>query len=210
MELAGAESIGLGAPAEAGSLAEAALIRAAQRRDPDAFEQLVRLHERNVLRLAMNLMRSPEDARDAYQEAFLKVYRKLDTFRFDCAFSTWLYRIATNACLDLMRRKGARKEYTVGERDDDAAPNPLSLAADARADADPGRSLEGRRLSARIEAALGELTAQERTVFELRHFEGLRLRAIGETIGVSEEAAKNSLFRATRKLRAALGGEREG
>ena len=84
---------------------EAALIRAAQRGDQDAFEQLVRSYDQGVLRLAMNLLRSPEDANDVYQEAFLRVYRNLHSFRFDCSFHTWLYRIVTNLCLDQMRKR---------------------------------------------------------------------------------------------------------
>src|ERR1035441_11087814 len=72
------------------------LVRAAQRGDQDAFEQLVRAYDRSVLRLAMNLLRSPEDARDVYQEALLRVYRSLDTFRFDCHFKTLLNRICPN------------------------------------------------------------------------------------------------------------------
>src|SRR5579864_6534400 len=87
-----------------------ALIRAAQAGDQDAFEQLVRVYDQSVLRLAMNLLRSPEDARDVYQEAFLRVYRNLDKFRFDCSFHTWLYRIVTNLCLDQMRKRKVRKE----------------------------------------------------------------------------------------------------
>src|SRR6478609_10866838 len=86
------------------------LIRAAQRGDQDAFEQLVRAYDQSVLRLAMNLLRSPEDARDVYQEAFLRVYKNLDSFRFDCSFHTWLYRIVTNLCLDHMRKRKVRKE----------------------------------------------------------------------------------------------------
>src|ERR1019366_9208627 len=81
------------------------LIRAAQAGDQDAFEQLVRTYDQSVLRLAMNLLRSPEDARDVYQEAFLRVYRNLHAFRFDCSFHTWLYRIVTNICLDQLRRR---------------------------------------------------------------------------------------------------------
>src|SRR5580692_1409906 len=86
------------------------LIRAAQRGDQDAFEQLVRTYDQSVLRLAMNLLRSPEDARDVYQEAFLRVYRNLHSFRFDCSFHTWLYRIVTNICLDQLRKRKVRKE----------------------------------------------------------------------------------------------------
>src|SRR3954467_12527933 len=86
------------------------LIRAAQRGDQDAFEQLVRAYDQSILRLAMNLLRSPEDARDVYQETFLRVYRNLANFRFDCAFHTWIYRIATNLCLDQLRKRKVRKE----------------------------------------------------------------------------------------------------
>src|SRR5882762_10237149 len=86
------------------------LIRAAQSGDQDAFEQLVRTYDQSVLRLAMNLLRSPEDARDVYQEAFLRVYRNLHAFRFDCSFHTWLYRIVTNICLDQLRKRKVRRE----------------------------------------------------------------------------------------------------
>src|ERR1017187_8975026 len=86
------------------------LIRAAQRGDQDAFEQLVRAYDQSALRLAMNLLRSPEDARDVYQEAFLRVFRSIDSFRFDCSFHTWLYRIVTNICLDYLRKRKVRKE----------------------------------------------------------------------------------------------------
>ena len=89
---------------------EAALIRAAQAGDQDAFAQLVYAYDQSVLRLAMNLLRSPEDARDVYQEAFLRVFRNLNNFRFDCSFHTWLYRIVTNLCLDQMRKRKVRRE----------------------------------------------------------------------------------------------------
>src|ERR1700710_2253030 len=91
-------------------LDEAGLIRAAQRGDHDAFEKLVRTYDRSVLRLAINLLRSPDEARDVYQEAFLKVFRNLHQFRFDCSFHTWLYRIVTNVCLDHLRRRKVRRE----------------------------------------------------------------------------------------------------
>ncbi len=204
MELAKAESLRLGTEAAPAPYSEEALIRAAQQKDPDAFEQLVRLYDRSVLRVTMNLLRSPEDARDAYQEAFLKAYRRLETFRFQCSFHTWIYRIATNVCLDHLRRKSVRKEHAVDDRDDQQGLNPLQNAADASVQGDPDRVLTGRELSDRIRAALEDLSPKERTVFELRHYEGMRLKAIGEVIGISEEAAKNSLFRATRKLRVAL------
>jgi RNA polymerase sigma-70 factor (ECF subfamily) len=204
MELANTESIGLNAKPESAARSETALIEAAQKKDPAAFEELVRLYERSVLRLATNILRSPEDAHDAYQEAFLKAFRKLDTFRFQCSFHTWIYRITTNVCLDQLRRKGVRKEIGVDDRDDLRGNNPLQNAPEVRIEGNPDRALRGQELSARIETALADLSPNERLVFELRHYDGMRLRAIGESVGISEEATKNSLFRATRKLRTAL------
>ena len=181
------------------------LIRAAQRGDQGAFEQLVRAYDQSVLRLAMNLLRSPEDARDVYQEAFLRVYRNLHTFRFDCSFHTWLYRIVTNICLDQLRRRKVRKEESaVMETGDGPLDRIDSFEEDAPA-ADPERSMWNRELKDKIEGALRELTPRERMVFELRHYQGLRLRNIGEALGTTEEAAKNCLFRATQKMRSALG-----
>src|SRR5262245_38124681 len=86
-------------------LEEAELIRAVQRGDQDAFEVLVRSYDQSVLGLAMNLLRSAEDARDVYQEAFLRVYKNIHNFRFDCSFHTWLYRIVTNICFDYLRKR---------------------------------------------------------------------------------------------------------
>jgi RNA polymerase sigma-70 factor (ECF subfamily) len=198
------------APAAVGArlspkLDEASLIRAVQRGDQDAFEQLVRAYDQSVLRLAVNLLRSQEDARDVFQEAFLRVFRSIDSFRFDCSFHTWLYRIVTNICLDYLRKRKVRKEEPAVV---DTPEGPLDRMNDFEEDAphaDPERNMWNRQLGQRIEGALGELTPRERMVFELRHYQGLRLRNIGEILGTSEEAAKNCLFRATQKMRAVLG-----
>jgi RNA polymerase sigma-70 factor (ECF subfamily) len=184
---------------------ESALIRAAQAGDQHAFEQLVRQYDRDVLRLALNLLRSPEDANDIYQEAFLRVFRNLHNFRFDCSFHTWLYRIVTNLCLDALRKRRVRKEETTVVETSDGVLDRMDTVEEPRADGDPQRQLMSRQLDSRIRQVLEGLTARERMVFELRHFQGLRLRAIGEMLGTTEEAAKNCLFRATQKMRAALG-----
>jgi RNA polymerase sigma-70 factor (ECF subfamily) len=181
------------------------LIRAAQRGDQNAFEQLVRAHDQSVLRLAMALLRSPEDARDVYQEAFLRVYRNLDSFRFDCSFHTWLYRIVTNICLDQLRRRKVRREESAVVETSDGPLDRMETFEEETALANPERTLWNRQLQQRIENALQDLTPRERMVFELRHYQGLRLRNIGEMLGTTEEAAKNCLFRATRKMRAVLG-----
>jgi len=164
----------------------------------------VRTYDQSVLRLAVNLLRSPDEARDVYQEAFLKVYRNLHQFRFDCSFHTWLYRIVTNVCLDHLRRRKVRKEEsTVVETPEGLVDRVAQLTEEGPA-SNPERQMWNSELSHRIAVALEGLTPRERTVFELRHYEGLRLRAIGDILGTSEEAAKNCLFRATQKMRLSL------
>ena len=189
----------------AARLDEAALIRAAQGGDSAAFEQLVRSYDQSVLRLAYNLLRSSEDASDIYQETFLRVFRNLHSFRFDCSFHTWLYRIVTNLCLDHLRKRKVRREEPTVVTTADGPLDRMDSVAEERVDGNPQRSLISGELKVRIQEVLNQLTPRERMVFEMRHFQGMRLRAIGEVLGTSEEAAKNCLFRATQKMRAALG-----
>ena len=184
---------------------EETLIRAAQRGNADSFEQLVRSYDGPVLRMAINLLRSEEDARDVYQEAFLRVYRNLPKFRFDCSFSTWLYRIVSNLCLDQLRKRKTRREEAASVPTADGELDRLQSLPEMRADVDPERSLLSSEVSNRVAETMDQLTPRERLVFEMRHYQGMRLRAIGESLGVTEEAAKNCLFRATQKMRTALG-----
>src|SRR5438477_10605638 len=144
---------------------EPELIRAAQRGDHRAFEQLVRLYDQNVLRLALNLLRSPEDARDIYQEAFLRVYKNLHTFRFDCTFHTWLYRIVTNLCLDALRKRKVRREETTVVETTDGYLDRMDTVEESRAGGDPERRLLSEQLQSRIGNGLAAMTARERTAW---------------------------------------------
>jgi RNA polymerase sigma-70 factor (ECF subfamily) len=185
--------------------AEALLIREAQAGSRTAFDALVRQYDQAVLRLALRLTGSEQDAQDIHQEAFLKAYRYLANFRFECSFYTWIYRIATNLCLDHLRRRKSRREdqsVLVDARGEEM--DLLSNVSDDRSGANPARELERKVLAERIQDALGQLTPRERMVFELKHYQGLKLRAIGEMLETTEETAKNTLFRATRKLRGRL------
>jgi len=190
---------------------EAGIIREAQGGSRAAFEELVRRYDRQVLRLAMNLTRGTEDARDLYQESFLKVYKNLDRFRFQCSFYTWLYRVVTNVCLDHLRRRNTRREAQAptlrrgGPGDAADSLDFFEVQQEQRPHADPERRLLGLEIGQQIAAALGELSPRERMVFELKHYQGMKLRAIAEVLATSEETVKNGLFRATRKLRARLG-----
>jgi RNA polymerase sigma-70 factor (ECF subfamily) len=183
---------------------ELALIRRAQEGDRAAFDGLVRLYDQNVLRLAMQVVRSPEEARDLYQEAFLKVYRSLHRFRLDARFSTWLYRVVMNVCLDHLRRQKVRKEVQTPEGQDGDTEY-FQTVPDDRPALDPERAMRAKEIARRIEQALARLNPRERLVFELRHYQGMKLRDIGDQCGTSEQTIKNCLFRATQKLRVELG-----
>jgi RNA polymerase sigma-70 factor (ECF subfamily) len=186
---------------------EQALVRKAQAGDRLAFEDLVRRYDRDVLRLALNLVHRPEDARDIYQEGFLRAYRNLHRFRFECSFYTWLYRIVTNVALDHLRRRTTRREEQAPaaiEPDGSTPRDFFDRQAELSARANPEKQLLGQELGRHIEEAMKRLSPRERMVFELKHHQGLRLRAIGDLLGTSEDTVKNSLFRATRKLRETL------
>jgi RNA polymerase sigma-70 factor, ECF subfamily len=188
-----------------GRIDDTLLVREAQRGNRAAFEELVRHYDQAVLRLAMHLTGSDHEAQDVYQEAFLKAYKSIGNFRFECSFYTWIYRIVTNLCLDHLRKKQVRKEDApvatdaAGEQYD-----VLDQVPDGRAGANPEKDLMRRELGTRIGRALEKLTPRERMVFELKHYHGLKLRTVGEVLNTTEETAKNTLFRATQKLRGAL------
>ena len=188
-----------------------ALIERAQGGDREAFEALVHRYDRDVLRIALNVLHKTEDARDVYQEAFLKIYKNLPRFRFECSFYTWMYRVVTNVCLDHMRRRASRPEdqspeYAANMNGDAPSTDFFDQQRETGAASDPERRLMGLEIGQRISIALDRLTPRERMVFEMKHYQGLKLRAIGEALGTTEETVKNSLFRATRKLRAQLEG----
>jgi RNA polymerase sigma-70 factor (ECF subfamily) len=201
------------AEADLAQFTDQQVIERAQAGDRAAFEELVHRYDRDVLRLALNLLHSPEDARDVYQEAFLKIYRNLHRFRSECSFYTWIYRIVTNVCLDHLRRRRSRPEDQAPEllnssRDSAVASDFFDRQSNIRAQENPEHNFLGQEIGVRIDKALESLSARERLIFEMKHYQGLKLRAIGEALGTTEETVKTSLFRATRKLRAQLEGIR--
>jgi len=186
---------------------ECFLVREVQGGNQAAFEQLVHAHDQAVLRLALRITGSESDAQDIHQEAFLKVYTKLAGFRFECSLSTWIYRIVTNLCLDHLRRNRNGRENIAIEGDVEGEEyNLLDQLHDDRAAHNPEQQLLGRELGTQISSALQTLTPRERMVFELKHFQGLRLRTVGQILNTSEASIRTSLFRATQKLRFRLAG----
>jgi RNA polymerase sigma-70 factor, ECF subfamily len=181
------------------------LIREAQKGNAEGFAELVRRYDKPVLRLALHFTRSERDAQDAYQDTFLKAYRNITRFRFECSFYTWIYRIAVNVCLDHIRRKRNQNEVsTIQYSSDGQSRDLLDYLPDHRPRGNPERSVLNRELTINISRALEKLSPRERVVFELKHFQGMRLRTVAGILEITEGTAKNRLFRATRKLRLAL------
>src|SRR4051794_28733173 len=181
---------------------ECSLVREAQSGNHAAFAQLVQAHDETVLRVALRITGSQSEAQDIYQEVFLKVYKKLGCFRFDSSLSTWISRITTNTCLDYLRKARHRRESdTIKVCFDGTEKDLLDQVADDRPANDPERELLRTELRAYIVCALRQLTPQERIVFDMKHFQGMKLRAVGEILNTSEGSVKTCLIRATRKLR---------
>jgi RNA polymerase sigma-70 factor (ECF subfamily) len=195
-------------PASSSALDDTILVRRAKQGDTAAFEELVRNYDRSVLRLAMHLTDSTEEAQDIYHQTFLDAYRNIRRFRFECSFYTWIYRIATNLCCDYLRRKQVRYPYAYSERysneNDVLEETQHDRASDQRSGASRERSSLNGALRKQIRRALNTLSARERLVFELSHYEGLKLQTVASILSTTENTVKNSLVRATHKLRLRL------
>jgi RNA polymerase sigma-70 factor, ECF subfamily len=180
---------------EAGSAVERA-----RSGDSDAFRLLVEQHSRAVFRLAFRMTGNEQDAEDVVQETFLRAYRQLDKYEARSSFSTWLYRIASNYSLDLIRmRKRHEDKRQRGKADERDILQTIPVNAPG-----PDRIAHSNQVQARVNEALKELSDQERTAFVLRHFEGLSIDEIGQALGTGTNATKHSIFRAVQKLRRSL------
>jgi RNA polymerase sigma-70 factor (ECF subfamily) len=173
-------------------LVDATVIEQVLGGDSDAFRLLVDRHTRPLYRLAYRITRNANDADDVVQETFLRAYRHLGSFDARSSFGTWLYRIATNVGLDLLRRRRGNEET---ELDTEAEQQPQVGAHDV---------LDRLSLSQALDHGMQNLTGRERTAFVLRHYEGMSIAEIGEVLGTETNATKNTIFRAVRKLRQVL------
>jgi RNA polymerase sigma-70 factor, ECF subfamily len=179
-------------------LAAIARVRAG---DGEGFRTLVDRHSRSVFRLAYRMTGNEADAEDVVQETFLRAYRQLASYEERSSFSTWLYRIAANYALDMIRSKRRQVEQQ-SPQDEQGRDMFDQIAADVPAQ---DRLLFNSEVQRRFKSAMRELTDQERAAFEMRHFEGLSIEQIGAVLDLGDSATKNSIFRAVRKLRGALG-----
>jgi RNA polymerase sigma-70 factor (ECF subfamily) len=176
----------------------AAVLDRARQGDGEAFRALVERHSRSVFRLAFRMTGNEQDAEDVVQESFIRAYRQLGRFESRANFGTWLYRIAANCAVDLMRARQARHDMVRGESLDETASTATSnLPA-------PDRLAESAEIQQRVAKALDALSPLERAAFTLRHYEGRSIDEISRTLNLGTSAAKHSVFRAVKKLRAAL------
>lgn len=178
---------------------DATAIARARTGDSDAFRSLVERHSRNVFRLAFRMTGNENDAEDIVQETFLKAYKQLNRYESRSSFGTWLFRIAANCSLDLIRSRKHRQEVAMV---DDEERDTLAIVPSPAPG--PDRLALSKEVGRRVTEAMAELSAQERTAFVLRHFEGLSIDQISSMLGVGGNAAKHSIFRAVQKLRRAL------
>jgi RNA polymerase sigma-70 factor, ECF subfamily len=180
------------------------LVMQAQRGDMNAFEQLVVRHDKRVLTIAAGYVNSADDAKDIYQEVFLRVYKSLPKFQFKSEFSTWLYRITTNVCLSHRARKNKQTHASLdhGLEDEDGQSNLLkdSLSHPATAD----QQTHDAEIRLRVEHALKKLSPRQRMVFTMKHYEGYKLKEIAVMMKCKEGTVKKYLFEATTRLRKQL------
>ena len=176
------------------------LVRRVLAGDTDAFEGLVAAHSRAVYGLAFRVTGNAAAAEDAVQETFLRAFRFLARFDQRAGFGTWLHRIAVNAAIDQTRRTRRERAARVDLPDEGAQ----ALAEFPTGDAGPERQALDAEIRRRTEHALAELSPAERAAFVLRHYEGRSIAEISSTLGKRDNATKQSIFRAVRKLRAAL------
>ena len=166
--------------------------------DPEAFRKIVEGHSHRLFRVAYRLTGSEANADDVVQETFLRAYRNIHRFDARSQVGTWLYRIAVNCSIDLMRKESRRMaRETSAEK--------VELASLETTEPLPDRLAESGELGAMVDGVLRQLSPTERTAFVLRHFEGYTSVEIGRLLGLRPGATRNAVFRAVRKLRSSLG-----
>ena len=178
------------------ALQERQWVEAARKGDQAAFEQLVRAYEKRVFALTLRMCGSPEDAAEAAQETFLAVWQGLGSFRGEASFSTWLYRLASNACVDFLRREN-RHRAAAGPSIDDEEMN-LEVSDPAPT---PQEAAERAELRSQVEAGLRELPPEYRQVLILREIHQLSYEEIGQALCLDSGTVKSRISRGRKRLR---------
>lgn len=181
-----------------------ALMERFRQGDARAFERLLSKHEKGVYNFIYRMMRHEETANDLLQETFLRVVKNAQRYSPKAKFTTWLYTIARNQCIDAMRRAKHRRHRSLDQKMGRDADGPTLM------DKLPGRSADGfsrtdaREMTVRIEAAVEQLSDEQREVFVMRQFRNLKFKEIAEVIGVSENTIKSRMRYALENLRLVL------
>ena len=180
---------------------ELTIIRRVQHGDTESFSLLVAAYEKNVFNVALQMTGNREDAQDMAQEAFLKAYNSLSSFRGDSKFSSWLYRIVSNVCLDFRRRQSRRPSASLTVEDDDGETLQLDIADESQS---PETLLERKLTRDAVRRGLQELPEEQRQILLLREIEGLSYDEIAEAMDLEPGTVKSRIFRARKKLCAFL------
>lgn len=171
----------------------------------DRFSALVRRQQRRASRIAYHFLRDAADADEAVQDAFIKVFSHIESFREDLPFEVWFTRILINGCLDRQKARRRRSRWTVSAPE--AEPGERSWVESVpAAGPSPEETLLLRERRAQIATAVGKLPERQRTIFLLCHYEGCSSREVSAITGLNESTVRVHLFRAVRKLRSLLGG----
>ena len=181
---------------------ERELVARARAGDEQAFAQLVRENEKRVYNLALRMTGNPEDAMDVAQETFLNAWRGLRFFKGESAFSTWVYRLANNACIDHLRREKRRQSMLVAPPAEEDGEERYADVPDHRFR--PEAELERRELRRSVERGLEQLSPEHRQVLLLREVEGLSYQEIGQALDLEEGTVKSRIARARLALRKIL------
>ena len=175
-------------------MSEEQLIRRAQQGDNGAFEELLLLHQKKVYNLCLRMSANPDDALDLSQEAFLRAWRSLGQYQFEASFSTWLFRLTSNICIDFLRRKKRRQETSLTESYDDSDEGAELSVPDAQ----PGPEQQAMTNETKIELAraMEQLSPEHREILQLRVIEDLQYEQIADILGVRVGTVKSRLARA--------------
>lgn len=181
-------------------LFENEIVRSVLRGNVNDFEKLVTAYEKNVYNIALRMVGDPDDAADMTQETFIKAYRSLSSFRGDSKFSSWLYRIASNVCLDFLRSRSRHPQVSLSTVDeDDRATFELP---DMRQN--PEEQLMKKLGMEAVRRGLEQLPEQQRQILVLRELGGLSYAELAQTLGLEEGTVKSRIFRARKRLCALL------
>jgi len=188
------------------ALSDIELIHQAKQGNENAFEQLVYKYDRTVLSIALKYTGNTDDAKDLYQEVFIRVYRGINNFQFRSEFSTWLYRIAVNVCLSYKSRRKDHIKVSINEDEDDTGFSKNASEQLVYEGSSPEEEAAGNELTEIVDAALETLSSRQKMTFVLKHYEGYKIREIAEMLNCKEGTVKKNLFDAVKNLKKKLSG----